>query len=564
MKGCEYLLQLNDDSRLEVFGIDFVGQFIGALQRQGNIGVVGPTDAAHLGRKILTHTFVHKQHLDIFGRYFPEAFKNWFSDDWITQVYAEYAIEVLGIKVGHLGEGISGRYKVDGGGQRDLLVEVEVGKEKVRSYLRKLNGLARNAELIKHPRFYKEERKILPNIWVFTMVEQIQQDTRDNKIVKDWMNKHPTSVGVTLFGGKSQQENMIQFQKQHPSRVLVDFHDSITLSEVLDATREMSGEIIVLSLAPSFLHSNLSSGVGWTQRFISRYLILAATDESPGSPAVFIFPKRILENQKQQDNCLFSINFKEKIAGILITLASQQGAEVIDGTQLVSPGVKEIDGVPWQLFFDAQYDSLMVTARKKTIALDWTKRNIEKLKDTLSTQRCVVMDNGPSIGRMDTTFLQTENVFATNYQISDFKKYNFTPTFYIAQDYKGLADVKRILEMDVPFRFVSADHFPLHIGLYYLDRAQTSKLGFSLVGNPTISAMHLAYFTACRTMVLIGLDHAIDGPIDRQKLELDYKLIKQKFETNGRQVFDATVDGQLPVFQKKDYQTIFVTPKNVN
>ena len=37
--------------------------------------------------RIFTHVFVHRTHFEIFGYLFPPAFKNWWSDDWISHVY---------------------------------------------------------------------------------------------------------------------------------------------------------------------------------------------------------------------------------------------------------------------------------------------------------------------------------------------------------------------------------------------------------------------------------------------------------------------------------------------
>ena len=36
----------------------------------------------------MTQSFVHCTHHLIFGYYFPPAFRNWYSDDWATQVTA--------------------------------------------------------------------------------------------------------------------------------------------------------------------------------------------------------------------------------------------------------------------------------------------------------------------------------------------------------------------------------------------------------------------------------------------------------------------------------------------
>lgn len=36
---------------------------------------------------LLTQSFVHKTHYAIFGFFYPWDFENWFSDDWLMQVY---------------------------------------------------------------------------------------------------------------------------------------------------------------------------------------------------------------------------------------------------------------------------------------------------------------------------------------------------------------------------------------------------------------------------------------------------------------------------------------------
>ena len=59
--------------------------FIEKLKESNNIGVVGPLDINN--KNLLTQSFVHKTHLDIFGKYYPKEIKNWHIDDWITRVY---------------------------------------------------------------------------------------------------------------------------------------------------------------------------------------------------------------------------------------------------------------------------------------------------------------------------------------------------------------------------------------------------------------------------------------------------------------------------------------------
>lgn len=98
----------------------------------------------------------------------------------------------------------------------------------------------------------------------------------------------------------------------------------------------------------------------------------------------------------------------------------------------------------------------------------------------------------------------------------------------------------------------------------------------------TFVALQLAYFMGFTTVFLIGVDHnfSVKGePHEKQRLEgadinhfhpdyfsgkdwhlpdllvseESYKLAREYYEKNGRQVFDATVDGKLDVFKKIEY-----------
>jgi hypothetical protein len=83
-EGCDYLYQCGDDIRFDTSG--WVGESVRTLQRQDNIGVTGPANT-NGNTSILTQTFVHRTHLDIFGFYFPEEIINWHCDNWINGVY---------------------------------------------------------------------------------------------------------------------------------------------------------------------------------------------------------------------------------------------------------------------------------------------------------------------------------------------------------------------------------------------------------------------------------------------------------------------------------------------
>jgi hypothetical protein len=69
----------------------WVSKSIEELESLKDIGVVGHTD---WGRKqydsedsLLTQTFVSRKHFLIFGYYFHPYIKNWYCDNWITDIY---------------------------------------------------------------------------------------------------------------------------------------------------------------------------------------------------------------------------------------------------------------------------------------------------------------------------------------------------------------------------------------------------------------------------------------------------------------------------------------------
>ena len=81
----DYFYQCGDDIEFnnskQIFDLS-----IEKLKNKNNIGVSGPY-TINGNRKILTQSFVSRKHMDIFGFYFPEEIKNWYVDDWMSEIY---------------------------------------------------------------------------------------------------------------------------------------------------------------------------------------------------------------------------------------------------------------------------------------------------------------------------------------------------------------------------------------------------------------------------------------------------------------------------------------------
>jgi len=85
--GYDYFYQVNDD-------LSFTSRKWPLFLRNAlmsnpvcpNLGVVGPKDDKN--PRLMTQSMTHRTHFDIFGSYYPSTLRNWYSDDWMMQVYA--------------------------------------------------------------------------------------------------------------------------------------------------------------------------------------------------------------------------------------------------------------------------------------------------------------------------------------------------------------------------------------------------------------------------------------------------------------------------------------------
>ncbi|KAL0483262.1 coatomer subunit beta [Acrasis kona] len=136
--GADYFYQLNDDIRIETAGWTKV--FVDAMRANkfmSDFGCTGPVDTNNA--VLLTQAFVSRTHYDIFGFLYPYVFKNWFSDDWITEIYKHVdsnlrethpAMNVFN------SQAFGTRYEVcDATGRQDLATELGYGKEKIKLWL---------------------------------------------------------------------------------------------------------------------------------------------------------------------------------------------------------------------------------------------------------------------------------------------------------------------------------------------------------------------------------------------------------------------------------------------
>jgi glycosyltransferase involved in cell wall biosynthesis len=237
-------------------------------------------------------------------------------------------------------------------------------------------------------------------------------------------------------------------------------------------------------------------------------------------------------------------------------------------------------------------------AQPRNEVLSQSNERLERFRDRHRGKRCVIIGNGPSLKRMDLSFLRNEITFGLNriYMLSN--DLEFQPNYYVCMNPLVLEQSSREIQAIRAPKFLSAQcmHLfpdaedtvflqPMPGPDFALDPSRGVWEGYTV----TYVAMQLAYYMGFSEVVLIGVDHEYSYPPGRPNqevvstgddpnhfhpqyfgagvrwhlpdltnAEVAYRLAHDRFRGDGRSVIDATVDGKLNIFPKRDYREIFV------
>jgi hypothetical protein len=230
----------------------------------------------------------------------------------------------------------------------------------------------------------------------------------------------------------------------------------------------------------------------------------------------------------------------------------------------------------------------------------WRRESIQKLQEfenKYQGERCFIIGNGPSLRNTDLTRLKKEYTFGMNRIYLAFPDMGFPTSFFVsindlvieqtAADIQGLKMPKFISWRSHHWLKPSQDLFFLYT-TYTGPKFSKNAAGRLWEGaTVTFIALQLAYFLGFKEVVLIGVDHSFttkgkpnetvvsqgDDPNhfsstyfgkgfrwqlpDLETSELAYRMAKDAFEKDGRKVLDATVNGNLAVFPKVNYDRLF-------
>ncbi|MBK8973244.1 MAG: DUF115 domain-containing protein [Hahellaceae bacterium] len=223
-----------------------------------------------------------------------------------------------------------------------------------------------------------------------------------------------------------------------------------------------------------------------------------------------------------------------------------------------------------------------------------------KFRDRHDGETCIILGNGPSLLKMDFTQISQVPTFGLNKVFKLFGISTFRPTYlcsYIkdvvgqcATEFKQLDTLPIFLAHEcldiVPPVY---DHIyyvgPHKQNLFSLDPMKEICCGFTV----SYVAMQLAFYMGFRKVILVGMDHnyaGFEGKGDQwqrieesrpmhfdpdyfskgqfwqtpnfKMMESYFAFARHIFEHSGRRIVDATVDGNLKVFDKIPLQDALI------
>jgi hypothetical protein len=230
----------------------------------------------------------------------------------------------------------------------------------------------------------------------------------------------------------------------------------------------------------------------------------------------------------------------------------------------------------------------------------WRRESMSKvaaLKNSHAGERCFIIGNGPSLQKMDLSPLRNEITFGMNRIYLMFPTLGFETTYFVSVNDLVVEQCSEDIQtLKIP-SFVAwharkwlkpADHLHFLYTTYYGKKfAKNAVERVWESATVTNVALQLAYHMGFKTVILIGVDHNFttkgkpnttivsdgDDPNhfnpsyfgkgfrwqlpDLETSEIGYRMARDAYQADGRQILDATVDGKLDIFPKVDFTTLF-------
>jgi len=221
-----------------------------------------------------------------------------------------------------------------------------------------------------------------------------------------------------------------------------------------------------------------------------------------------------------------------------------------------------------------------------------------ELRDIHKGQRAFIIGNGPSLKKTDLSKLKGEYTFGLNRIYLMFPELGFHTSYYVEVNDLVFAQCKydiAALPMPKFLSWRSHSFFPpgplpaIFLYTTYDNPAFARDVRYRVWESATVTyvALQIAFHLGFEQVILVGVDHTSNIPgkpnttivsqgddpnhfdpryfgegfrwqlPDFEMSGIGYRLARQAYEQDGRQVLDATIGGKLTVFPKIDYSSLF-------
>ncbi|MEF8733003.1 MAG: 6-hydroxymethylpterin diphosphokinase MptE-like protein [Candidatus Accumulibacter meliphilus] len=239
-------------------------------------------------------------------------------------------------------------------------------------------------------------------------------------------------------------------------------------------------------------------------------------------------------------------------------------------------------------------------------------KDLTQLYSNSDLGRCFILGNGPSLNKIDIERLRSEVSFGVNSIFLMTQTNGFRPTYYVVEDnlvytenqeaiaaYEG---VIKILPRQYAEKLTCRDHcYVFDMDTSFYNRSKPDRFGvpqFNITNMPqfycgqsvTYINMQLAYYMGFSEVILVGMDfsyqkppsHHQDGNHIRShgddpnhfhkdyfgagktwkdprlgRVLRSYMRAKFEFESAGRKILNATPGGELELFPRVEFNSLF-------
>lgn len=221
---------------------------------------------------------------------------------------------------------------------------------------------------------------------------------------------------------------------------------------------------------------------------------------------------------------------------------------------------------------------------------------LSRFKNRHRGETCVLVCNGPSLNKTDLGPLKRQTVIGLNKIHLGLDQFGFYPKYLVAVNEKVIGQSASDLAAMNCVKFIStkgAAHLPEDALCHHINTkspparfCRDITAGIREGGTVTYAALQIAYYMGFGRVVIVGMDHRfefsgkphearhMDGPDvnhfspayfsgqtwdnpDLLRSEESYRIARDIFAAEGREIIDATQDGACEIFQKQSLSDIF-------